>query len=143
REEPTMQNYLHYRFGQTAATRSIVPLIGTTPEPEVIRKKQPLTVGDADPETREREAMGVFSGVYSATTKYDFSRIDAPIDGDYRLRCKTYSFCAGPNGARGGGDHGLTGGNHAWWRPDRNVALPGKRSEPITLYALASSGDSR
>ncbi len=143
REEPTMQNYLHYRFGQTAATRSIVPLIGTTPEPDVIRKKQPLTVGDADPETREREAMGVFSGVYSATTKYDFSRIDAPIDGDYRLRFKTYTFFAGPNGASGGGDHGLTGGNRAWWRPDRNVAMPGKRSEPITLYALASSGDSR
>lgn len=143
REEPSMQNYLHYRFGQTAATRSIVPLIGTTPEPEIIRKNQPVTVGDSDPDTREREAMGVFSGVYSATTKYDFTRVDVPTDGHYRLRFKTYTFMAGPNGASGGNDHGLTGGNRQWWRPDRNIAFPGQRSEPITLYALAASGDSR
>jgi hypothetical protein len=86
REERSMQGYLHYRFGQTAATRSIVPLLGTTPEPEIIRKNQPVTVGDSDPERRELEAMGVFSGTYSATTKYDFTRIDAPTDGFYRLR---------------------------------------------------------
>lgn len=143
REEPSMHNYLHYRFGQMAATRSIVPLVGLTPEPDVIRKKQPFTVGDADPAKRELEAMGVFSGVYSATTKYDFTRIDTPIDGNYRLRFRTYTFRAGPNGADGGDDHGLTGGNRAWWRPDRNVAFRGERSEPITLYALAKSGDSR
>jgi hypothetical protein len=143
REEPVMQNYLHYRFGQTAATRSIVPLVGMTPEPEIIRKRQPVTVGEADPEKREQEAMGVFSGTYSATTKYDFTRIAAPTDGRYRLRFKTYTFTAGPNGASGGDDHGLTGGRRAWWRPDRNVALPGRRSEPVTLYALAPSGDSR
>lgn len=143
REEPVLQNYLHFRFGQTAATRSIVPLVGTTPEPDVIRKKQPMTVGESDPEKRELEAMGVFSGTYSATTKYDFTRLETPTDGRYRLRFKTYSFMAGPNGASGGEDHGLTGGNQAWWRPDRNVAFRGQRSEPITLYALAPSGDSR
>lgn len=143
REEPTLRNYLHYRFGQRSATRSIVPLVGTTPEPDVIRKLQPVSVGEADPEKREQEAMGVFSGTYSATTKYDFTRIDAPIDGHYRLRFKTYTFMAGPNGASGGNDHGLTGGRRTWWRPDRNVAFPAVRSEPVTLYALAPSGDSR
>jgi len=143
RDEPAIQNYVHYRFGQRAATRSIVPLVGLTPEPDVIRRTQPMTVGDADPAKREREAMGVFSGVYSATTKYDFTRINAPIDGRYRLRFKTYTFMAGPGGAAGGDDHGLTGGNRAWWRPDRNVALIGKRTEPITLYALSPGGDSR
>ena len=143
REEPSMQNYLHYRFGQRAATRSIVPLVGLTPEPDVIRKLQPTTVGDSDKEKREREAMGVFSGVYSATTKYDFSRVKSPTDGNYRLRIKTYTFMAGPNGADGGNDHGLTGGRRAWWRPDRNVASIGTRSEPVTLYALSSGGDSR
>lgn len=143
REERSIQNYLHYRFGQMAATRSIVPLIDTTPEPDVIRRKQPVTVGDADPQKREREAMGVFSGVYSATTKYDFTNHTAPTDGFYRLRFKTYTFMAGPNGADGGDDHGLTGGDREWWRPDRNVAFPGQRSEPITLYALSSGGDSR
>ncbi len=143
REEPVLQNYLFYRTGQTAATRSIVPLVDYESEPDVIRKLKSVTVGEEDPEKREREAMGVFSGVYSATTKYDFTRIDAPTDGRYRLRFKTYTFQAGPNGASGGNDQGLTGGKREWWRPDRNVTMKGTRSEPVTLYALAVSGDSR
>jgi hypothetical protein len=143
REEPAMHHYVHYRFGQMSATRSIVPLVGWNSEPDVIRKTQPMTVGNADPKKRELEAMGVFSGVYSATTRYDFTRLDVPIDGHYRLRFKTYTFMAGPGGASGGNDHGLTGGNRAWWRPDRNVIFRGRRSEPVTLYALAPSGDSR
>lgn len=143
REEPRMQNYLRYRFGQRAATRAAIPLLGTTPQPEVIRGDQPITVGDSDPEVREQEAMGFVSGTYTATTKYDFTRMNVPVDGRYLIRMKTYTFTAGPNGASGGNDHGLTGGKRAWWRPSRTVAFPGTRSEPITLYALADSGDSR
>ena len=143
REEPVMLNYLRYRFGQTAATRAAIPLIGTTPEPDVIRGLKPTTVGESDPELREQEAMGFVSGTYSATTKYDFTRMDIPVDGRYRLRMKTYTFMAGPNGASGGDDHGLTGGNKAWWRPSRTEAFRGTRSEPVTLYALADGGDSR
>ncbi|HYE33304.1 MAG TPA: DUF1592 domain-containing protein [Methylomirabilota bacterium] len=143
REEPVMHNYLRYRFGQMAATRAAIPLLGTTPEPDVIRGKQPLTVGDSDPERREQEAFGFVSGTYTATTKYDFTRMNIPTDGRYRLRMKSYTFMAGPNGANGGDDHGLTGGTPAWWRPSRTVAFPGIRSEPVTLYALADSGDSR
>lgn len=143
REEPVLQHYLRFRDGQKSSTRSIVPLLGTTPDPDVIRGQKDLTVGDSDPETREQEAMGVFCGTYGATTKYDFTRINAPTDGYYQLRFKTYTYMAGPNGATGGEDHGLTGGKRDWWRPDRNVAFPGKRSEPITLYALGKSGDSR
>ncbi len=143
REEPMMQNYLRYRFGQTAALRSIMPLVDLEPEPDVIRGTQPMTVGADDPDKREREAMGVFSGTYSATTKYDFTQVAATADGEYRLRFKTYTFRAGPGGADAGDDHGLTGGKREWWRPDRTVALAGNRSEPVTLYALAPSGDSR
>jgi len=143
REERVMQNYLRYRFGQMAATRSSIPLIGTTPQPDVIRGIDPVTVGEKDPELREQEAMGFVSGTYSATTKYDFTRMQIPVDGRYRLRLKSYSFLAGPNGASGGKDHGLTGGNRAWWRPSRTFAFPGFRPEPVTLYALSSGGDSR
>ena len=143
REEPVMQGYLRYRWSQSAATRAAIPLLGTTPEPEVVRGNQPVTVGSADPERREREAFGFVSGTYTATTKYDFTRMRVPIDGRYRLRLKSYSFTAGPNGRSGGDDHGLSGGRPAWWRPSRTEAFPGKRSEPVTLYALAESGDSR
>ncbi len=143
REEPVMQHYLRYRFGQTAATRAVIPLIGTTPQPDVVRGILPVTVGDSDPGLREQEAFGVVCGTYTATLKYDFTRMRVPTDGMYRLRMKSYTFLAGPNGRSGGDDHGLTGGTAAWWRPSRTEAFPGTRSEPITLYALADSGDSR
>ena len=143
REEHTMQNYLRYRFGQRAATRASIPLIDHTPQPDVIRGIDPITVGPDQPEIREKEAMGFVSGTYSATTKYDFTRMQIPVDGKYRLRIKSYTFLAGPNGASGGDDHGLSGGSRAWWKPNRNYAFPGIRTEPITLYALADSGDSR
>jgi len=144
REEDRMLNYLKYRRNaQTAPTRAAIPLLGLTPQPEVIRGTQPATVGESNPALRELEAFGFVSGTYTATTKYDFNSVDIPIDGEYRLRMKTYTFMAGPNGRRGGDDQGLTGGDPAWWRPDRNVAFAGKRSEPITIYALSPSQDSR
>jgi len=144
REEDRMLNYLKYRRNaQTAPTRAAIPLLGLTPQPEVIRGNQPTTVGESNPALRELEAFGFVSGTYTATTKYDFNSVNIPVDGDYRIRMKTYTFMAGPNGRRGGNDHGLTGGDPAWWRPDRNVAFAGKRSEPITIYALSPSQDSR
>ena len=143
REEPVMQNYLWYRPLQRSATRSAVPLIGLNPELEVLRKLKPVTVGANDPELREEEALGFFSGTYAATTKYDFTRLDLPTDGRYKVRIKSYTFLAGLNGASGGDDQGLTGGSKAWYRPNRAEIFPGNRSEPMTLYALAKSGDSR
>lgn len=143
REERSMQGYLRYRWSQSSATRTSIPLIGTTADPEVIRGNKPITVGESNPEIREQEAFGFVSGTYTATTKYDFTRMRVPTDGIYRLRMKSYSFTAGPNGRSGGDDNGLSGGRQAWWRPSRTEAFAGKRSEPITLYALSNSGDSR
>ncbi|MBT5903648.1 MAG: DUF1592 domain-containing protein [Opitutaceae bacterium] len=144
REEPGVYPYIWYRAGlQVSATRAVVPLLGLEPQIGVIRKTQPATVGDSDPAIRELEALGTFSGTYSATTKYDFKRERRPIDGRYRIRVKSYSFLGGLNGASGGGDDGLTGGNIEWWRPNRNFAYRAERSEPVTLYALAASNDSR
>lgn len=143
REDPQMVRNLWWRAGQQAPTRATIPLLGTTAQPEVIRKEVPVTVGDSDPETREREAMGVVSGTYTATLKYDFTQAHVLIDGRYRIRLRTYTFTAGPNGRAGGSDHGLTNGRMEWWRPDRSVAFQGERTEPITLYSLTRSGDSR
>ncbi len=145
RDEGQMRSYLHYRPLQHSATRASIPLIGTTTQPEVIRGTKPFTVGESDPKVREQEAVGFVSGTYSATTKYDFTRMrnHVPTDGRYRVRMKTYTFLAGLNGRSGGKDEGLTGGSQAWWRPNRAEAFPGNRSEPVTLYALAKSGDNR
>ena len=143
REEPAALNYLFYRPLQRSATRAAIPLLGTTPQPDILRRTQPVTVGAADPEIREREALGFVSGTYAATTKYDFTRMKIPVDGRYKLRFKSYTFRAGLGGRSGGNDQGLTTGSQAWWRPNRSVAFPGRRTEPVTLYALTPSGESR
>jgi hypothetical protein len=138
REEPGILHYLRWRPGlQTAATRATMPLLGLIPQPDVIRGLQPATVGDADLATREREAMGVFSGTYTATTKYDFTRMNLATDGRYRIRMKSYTFLAGPNGANGGNDHGLTGGTKAVAPgSQRGEARPAQRTDH-TLRAQA------
>ncbi len=143
RDESTPLRYVWYRPLQRAATRAAVPLLETTPQLGVIRRTDPVTVGAGDPDIRNREALGFFSGTFAATTKYDFTKMNPPIDGRYILRMKSYTFMAGPNGASGGDDNGLTGGSVKWWRPNRNAIFAGQRSEPVTLYALSSSGDSR
>ncbi|MDG2125132.1 MAG: DUF1587 domain-containing protein, partial [Verrucomicrobiales bacterium] len=98
REEGHMKGGLRWKPNiQTAATRASIPLLGTTPQPDIIRGHQPVTVGASDPEVREKEAVGFVSGTYTATTKYDFTRVRVPIDGRYKIRMKTYTFLAGPN----------------------------------------------
>lgn len=143
REDPQMIRYMRYRQGNNDPTRTTIPLLGTTAQIDVLRDQAPLSVGAADPETREREAFGVVSGTYAATLKYDFTQAHVPAPGRYKVRLRSWTFTAGPNGRQGGNDQGLTGGNAAWWRPSRGEAFPGKRSEPVTLYALARAGDSR
>ena len=143
RDEKGMTRNFYYRFGQRSATRSAVPLLGHKPELDIIRKKQKLTVGAENPKVREEEAVGYFSGTYTATTKYDFRNVDIPADGRYKIRIKSYTFMAGLNGRSGGPEHGLESGDQKIWRPDRNVIFKGKRTEPVTIYALKSSGDSR
>ncbi len=144
RDEGTMIFWMGYRKGiQQNPSRATFPLLGLTSETEVIREKQPLTVGDSNPEIRNQEAFGFVSGSQASATKYDFRNVVVPTPGNYRLRMKTYTFTAGPNGRWGGEDQGLTGGKQQWWYPDRNVIMRGKRSEPITLYAHTASGESR
>ena len=143
RDEGTMIFWMRFKKGiNRYPSRAAIPLIGLTPETEVIRENQPLTVGDSNPEIRDQEAFGFVVGAQASAAKYDFRNVIVPTPGNYRLRMKTYTFTAGPNGRALGDDHGLTGGDPKWWRPDRNIAKQGKRSEPITLYAHTASGES-
>lgn len=144
RDEGTMIFWMRFKKGiNRYPSRAAIPLLGLTSETEVIRENQPLTVGDSNPAIRNQEAFGFVVGSQASAAKYDFRNVVVPTPGNYRLRMKTYTFKAGPNGRALGDDHGLTGGQPKWWRPDRNVAMRGERSEPITLYAHTIMGESR
>lgn len=144
RDEGTMIFWMTYLKGiNLSPSRTSIPLLGLTSQTEVIRGNEPMTVGDSNPEIRNQEAFGFVVGSQASAAKYDFRNVIVPTPGNYRLRMKTYTFTAGPNGRHGGEDQGLTGGKEQWWYPDRNVVMRGERSEPITVYALTASGDSR
>jgi hypothetical protein len=131
--------------------RSMFPMLGTVAQPEVLRPprregvrekledhpkaagglapRAPLTVGPGDPETRELEAFGTVGGTYTGNS-LAFDQFRSPAGGRYRLRCMTYTFWAGPLSPN-------------WWVPDRTATFPGRRSEPVTLYAGSPSGKRR
>ena len=86
-------------------------------------EKQPFSVGDADPELREREAFGVVASSYEPI-ETRFNAFKAPESGRYKLRFKGYTFWAG-------------GEEKKWWRPDREKLSRGRRSEPVAIYSVA------
>lgn len=102
--------------------RATFPVLDSAPQPDVRAGKAPLTVGKADPATREREAMGVVASSYEPMELH-FDSFKAPSAGRYKLRFSAYSVWVG------------AGEEKKWWRPNLDVVSVGRRSEPITIYS--------
>ena len=130
REGRMFVRHMRYDDLNREPERATTPLLGHEAQPDVIAETVPVTVGAAQPEIREREAFGVVNGNYVGIG-YDFDAFEAPVGGRYRLRFKTYTYWAGP------------GKNGRWWEPDRTTASRGRRSEPITIYALSPPNELR
>jgi len=124
REQPGMTGKIFFNEFNNSTYRSMIPLLGTEAQPEVISKKLPLTVGASDPETRELESLGVMASSYEPIQPR-FDRFQAPFDGLYKIRLKAYSFTAGAIVRKD------------WIDADREKAFPGKRDEPVSLYAIS------
>ena len=112
--------------------RSTFPLIGYDADLETLKnydekleKKGPPSVGDANPEIREKEAMGVVASNYEPI-EVGFTSFRAPYSGQYRLTFKSYTFWAHPQNEK------------TWWRPTRDKTSKGRRSEPVSVYSLTN-----
>lgn len=132
-ERPEKRTTRHYARDQRwfsdyfrSDVRTTVPLLGLAFERDVHAYKAPVTVGSADPERREREAMGVVVSTYAGIT-IGFNQFRAPVTGRYRLRFSAYSFWVAPESAE------------RRWTPDFNQVSTGRRAEPVTVYAVGSS----
>ena len=68
---------------------------GFEAQPDVRAGKAPMTVGEADPETRELEGVGVVASTYEPI-ELKFNQFQAPVAGRYRLRFNAYSVWVGP-----------------------------------------------
>ncbi|MFO0808774.1 MAG: DUF1592 domain-containing protein [Gemmataceae bacterium] len=101
--------------------RATFPELDFAAQPAVRAGKAPLTVGAADPATRDREAMGVTASTYEAM-EVRFDRFRAPVAGRYKLRFSAYSLWAGP------------GKPAQWYIPDYDAISVGRRPEPVVVY---------
>jgi hypothetical protein len=132
--------------GQPVRTK--FPVLGTQAQPDVRAKKAPATVGDKDPATREQEAIGWVASNYVTGFGSGWSVFRAPVAGKYRLRFSGYTLWVGPYGQRIG-DIGV-GTNRRnvtyapdWYQPNMVDVHPGRRYEPITVYAQGGISNRR
>ena len=117
------------------------PVFGAEAQPDVRALKAPLTVGAADPQAREREAVGWVHSQYAPTgISFAWADFAAPATGRYRIRVSGYTLWVGPYGfsrrETGTGDQKKKfEGPRLWQQPNYNDVSPGRRDEPVIIYS--------
>jgi hypothetical protein len=92
--------------------RRTFPLVGYELQRELMAADSPQR-GSPDPARRDLEALAVVVSTYEPT-EIRFNKFRAPVSGKYRLRFCAYSI---------------------WMGPEYKEVSPGRRSEPVTIYA--------
>ncbi|MDX2151898.1 MAG: DUF1592 domain-containing protein [Bryobacteraceae bacterium] len=143
RQEPSLRNF-RPREGNTRTDRLNFPVLDSRAQPDVRAGRSPLST----PETRDREATGRVSSIFSDAGGFSWSSYRIPAAGRYRIRVKGYTIWV----SGGGVDHWnfIGFGNEktaylyqpTYHRPNPDEVWPGRRNEPIGVYAQ-SSGQSR
>jgi mono/diheme cytochrome c family protein len=143
RDETTLRNF-RAREGNTRSDRLNFPVLDSHAQPDVRAGRSPIS----SPETREREAVGRVSSIFSDAGGFSWSSFRIPSAGRYKIRVKGYSIQV----SGGGVDHWNYIGFGAekapylytptYHRPNSDEVWPGRRNEPIGVYAQ-SSGQSR
>jgi hypothetical protein len=131
------------RENGTLPDRLAFPVLDSQAQPEVRAGRAPIT----SLETREREAVGKVSSIFSDAGGY-FWGFSAPTSGRYRIRLKGYSLWVSGGGIGRwmfdgqGAEKAPTYWLPVWHRPNADEIWPGRNREPIGFYA-ASSGQTR
>jgi hypothetical protein len=144
RNEPSLIGQFRPRENSTLPDRHSFPVLDSRAQPDVRAGRAPLS----DPATRDREAVGKVSSIFSDAGGYSWGQFRAPIAGRYRLRFSGYSIWVSGGGiARWfyegqGAEKSPVYHLPLWHRPNVDEVWPGRRDEPIGVYAQ-SSGQSR
>ncbi len=127
REQRSFVGPMKFSVFNTAPERATFPVLDRAAQPAVRAGNAPITVGAADPATRELEGVGLVASSYEPLEP-KFSNFKAPIGGRYRLRFNALSVWVGAGKV-------VPGKPDRWWIPDLDDVTPGRRPEPITIYA--------
>jgi hypothetical protein len=136
RNEFTLRNWWPRENG-TLPDRLSFPVLDSRAQPEVRAGRAP----PSSPETREREAVGKVSSIFSDAGGYIWTGWRAPVTGRYKLRIAGYTvWVAGGGVARWffegqGAEKAPVYHTLLWHRPNLDEVYPGRRNEPIAVYA--------
>jgi hypothetical protein len=127
----------------TLSDRLMFPVLDSHAQPEVRAGRAP----NSSPETREREAVGKVSSIFSDAGQYGWG-FNAPAAGRYTIRLKGYSVWVSGGGI-GRWFYEGQGAEKApvywlpvWHRPNADEIWAGRNDEPIGIYAQ-SQGQTR
>lgn len=125
REDAGFKGKVRFSEFNRSPERAVFPLIDYEADLEALNPDGPqyTTVGESDPEKRERESFGVVASSYEPIEP-GFKTFKAPVAGRYLLRFKGYTFWA-------------AGQEKNWWRPVREKTSIGRRSEPVAIYSVS------
>jgi hypothetical protein len=144
RNEPSLTGNFQPRENGTLPDRFSFPVLDSRAQPDVRAGRAPLS----DPATRDREAVGRVSSIFSDAGSYSWGQFRAPVAGKYRLRFSGYTIWVSGGGIgrwfyEGQGDAKAPVYHlPLWHRPNLDEVWPGRSDEPIGVYAQ-SSGQSR
>ena len=137
----------NYDQGLSFTNRATTPLVGAgIPEPEVRARRAPITVGPADPEKRDLEAVGWVHGNYPAAMTTGFTSYRAPVAGRYRIKFSGYSIWVGPYGHLQPFNNNRVVGHPPairWVEPNFDDISGGRGSEPITISTQGAQANRR
>jgi hypothetical protein len=119
REQNTLAGKINAKNQQ--GDRATYPILDLKPQPEVFAKTAPMTVGAADPEKREKEAVAWVSSNYVTGFTYRWDKFKAPVAGRYRIRFSGYTLWVAPLPAK----------QHL---PDWEHISRGRRDEAVNVY---------
>jgi hypothetical protein len=136
RDEFSLRNWRPRENG-TLADRLSFPVLDSRAQPDVRAGRAPPT----SPATREREAVGKVSSIFSDAGGYSWNGWRAPAAARYKLRIAGYTIWAAGGGVARwffegqGAEKAPVYHTLLWHRPNLDEVYPGRRNEPIAVYA--------
>ncbi|MDZ4783314.1 MAG: DUF1592 domain-containing protein [Planctomycetia bacterium] len=144
RDEGSLVGNFRPRENGTLPDRHSFPVLDGQAQPDVRAGRAPVS----SPETREREAVGRVSSIFSDAGGYSWGQFRAPVAGQYRLRFKGYTIWVSGGGVSRWYYEGF-GDEKApvyylplWHRPNVDEVWPGRTHEPMSVFAQ-SAGQNR
>lgn len=144
RDESTLVGSFRPQENSTLPDRHSFPVLDAHAQPDVRWGRAPLS----SPETREREAVGRVSSIFSDAGGYSWGQFRARVAGRYRLRFAGYTIWVSGGGISRWYYEGF-GEEKApvyylplWHRPNVDEVWSGRSSEPMSVFAQ-SAGQNR